>query len=164
MSREGDVVHTWAVTTGHSGVVNGWFPAHPCSVDGLAVGDFFGDTEAKILHVGGSAWHIGSDLVEVVQTDQGTWYMQIVAPCETFNVVDVVEELVWEAQWIFNTDRIADAFNEAIFATFGAAAEFFVERFGLVDVFWGTDTVRECSNGSNRALFEQQVVVDELFR
>src|SRR5699024_977797 len=127
----------------------GWFPTHPSGIHGLAVCNFFGDTEAQVLHVGGGAWHIRGDLVEVIQPDQGAWYVQVVAPCQAFHVVDFVEELVWEAQWIFNTDRIADAFNEAIFATFGAAAAFFVECFGVVYVFWGPKKAGECTLGVN---------------
>src|SRR5699024_8478914 len=130
------VVHPWAVATGHRGVVDGRLATHPCSVDGLAIGDLFGDAEAEVLHVRGSSWDVWGDLVEVVQTHQGTWDVQVVAPCEAFHVVDFVEELVWEAQWVFNAHGVADTFNETIFATFGAAAEFLVERFGLVDVFW----------------------------
>ncbi|KIT68079.1 hypothetical protein PY38_00255, partial [Staphylococcus aureus] len=34
---KGYVVHAWAVATGHRGVVDGWFAAHPGSVDGFTI-------------------------------------------------------------------------------------------------------------------------------
>src|SRR5699024_7994943 len=77
---EGNVVHPWAIATGHRGVVNGRFTTHPRSVNGFAVCNFFGDAEAQVLHVARSAWDVRGDLVEVIQTDQGAWYVQIVAP------------------------------------------------------------------------------------
>src|SRR5699024_8594158 len=161
---ECNVVHAWAVATGHRGVVNGWFTTHPSGVDGAVfVRDFFGDAEAEVLHVASCTWDVWGDLVEVIQANQFAWDLQVVAPCEAFHVIDFVEEFVWEAQWVFNTNRVTDTADETVCTAFGAAAEFFVESFGLVDIFWGTNAVGEGTNSSNRALFQNQVVVDEFF-
>src|SRR5699024_892232 len=161
---KGYVVHAWAIATGHRGVVDGWFTTHPGGEDGaVAIRDFFGDAEAQVLHVAGGAWDIRGDLVEVIQAYQGTWYVEVVAPGEAFHMVDVVEKFVGESQWVLNANRVADTLDEAVFAAFGAAAQFFVEGFRSIDVFWRADPVGKHANRRGRALCQDEVVVDELF-
>ena len=120
---ECDVVHTWAIAAGHGGVVHGWLAAHPRSISSaLVVADCLGDAEAQVFHVLLSLWHIWGDLVEVVQANQSTWAVELIAPSEALYVVDFVEELIWEAQWVFHADGVTDALDKAILVALGAAA------------------------------------------
>src|SRR5699024_540384 len=104
-------------------VMHGWLAAHPCSVgSALFITNSFGDAEAQVFHVLLSLWHIWGDLVEVVQANQSTWAVKLIAPSQTLDVVDFVEELIWEAQWVFHTDGVTDALDKAILVALGTTA------------------------------------------
>ena len=77
-------------------------------------------------------------------------------------MLDLVEELVGEAQRVLHAHRVADALDEAVPAALGAAAQLLVVGLGRVDVLRGADAVGEGGDGGDRALAQHQVVVDEL--
>ena len=142
--REGDVVHARAVAAGHRGVVHGGLAAHPRGVDGaLFVLDVLGDAEAEVLHERHCARHVGGDLVEVVEAHEGARRVEVVAPREALDVLDVVEELVGEAERVLDAHRVADALREALAAAFDAAAELGVERDRLVELLGAAHPVGE---------------------
>src|SRR5699024_12651065 len=93
--------------------------------------DVFGNAEAQVFQVVDGLWHIRSDLVEVVQAHQGTWDVGIVRPCEALTVLDVVEELVWEAHGIDHAHGVTNAAGEAFWVTANFAATCFVESNSL---------------------------------
>src|SRR5699024_6931752 len=115
------------------------------------------------FHVLLSFWHIWGDLVEVVQANQSTWAVELIAPSQTLDVVDFVEELIWEAQWVFHTDGVTDALDKAILVALGTAAKVLVESFRCIHIFWGAHTVAEYADSGFWALLQHDVVVDELF-
>src|SRR5690606_14145757 len=108
---------------------------HPRRVHrALVVLDVLGDAEPEVLQVRHRARHVRGDLVEVVQPHQRTRRVQVVPPGEPLDVLDVVEELVREAQRVLDTYRVADASDPALLATLDAAAEFGEPGDGLVQV------------------------------
>ncbi|SIH08788.1 Uncharacterised protein [Mycobacteroides abscessus subsp. abscessus] len=77
-------------------------------------------------------------------------------------MVDVVEELVREAERILHAHGVADAADEALGPPLNGTSELTVERLGGIDVLGGADPERERGHGGLRALPEDEVVVDEL--
>ena len=145
--------------------MDGGLASHPGGVDGaLVVLDVLGHAEPEVLHVGDGLGHVGGDLIEVVEAHQRTRGVEVVAPCEAFDVVDVVEEFVREAQGILHAHRIADAVGEALGTPLDAASQFGVEGDGLVEVFWRAHPVGERGDAGDRSLAQHQVVVDELLQ
>lgn len=143
--------------------MHGGLAAHPRGVDGaVLVLDVLGDAEAQVLHVAGGARHIRGHLVEVVQADQGARGVEVVAPGQALDVLDVVEELVGEAQRILDAHGVADALDEAVLPALDAAAQLLVEGDRLVQVLGGAYAVGERGHGGGLALAQHQVVVDEL--
>ncbi len=160
---ERDVVHARAVAAGHGGVVHGRLAAHPRGVGGAGlVLDVLRDAEAEVLHVLDRARHVGRDLVEVVEPHQGARRVEVVPPGEALHVLDVVEELVREAERVLHADAVADALGEALRTPLDAAAELGVERDGAVEVLRRAHAVRECGDRGDRPLAQHEVVVDEL--
>src|SRR5699024_9149655 len=105
------------------GVVHGWLAAHPRSISSaFVVADCLGDAETQVFHVLLSLWHIWGDLVEVVQANQSTWAVKLIAPSQTLAGVDFVEDLICEAQWVFHADGVTDALDNAILVALGATA------------------------------------------
>ena len=144
--------------------MHGWLASHPCSVDGaFFITDVFGDAEAQVFHVVHCLWHIWGDLVEVIQTNQGTRDVCIIRPCQAVTVLNLVEELIWEAHWVNHADRVTNALNKAFWVTADFTAARLVESNCLVQILRGTNSVGECCYGSGVALTQDQVVVDELF-
>ena len=160
---EGDVVHAWSVATGHRRVMHGGLAAHPRRVDGaFVVLDVLGDAEAQVLHVVHGLRHVRGDLVEVVDAHERARGIEVVAPGQTFDVVDLVEEFVGEAEGILHAHRITDAGDESFLLPHNRAAELTVVGLGGVDVFGAAHAVGECGHRGNRTLAEDEVVVDEL--
>jgi hypothetical protein len=159
---EGNVVHPWSIAPGHGGVVHGGLAAHPGRVRraGLVL-DVLGDAEAQILHVRHGAGDVGGHLVEVVQTHERARGVQVVVPREPLDVLDVVEELVREAEGILDAHRIADALVVSVGVSLHAAAEFGVERDGFVEILRAAYPIGERCYTGDRALAQDQVVVDE---
>jgi hypothetical protein len=136
---------------------------HPRGVsDAVGILDVLGNAEAEVLQVLTAAGNVRGDLVEVVQADQFPGGVEVVALGEAFDVLDVVEELVREAQRILDADGVAHALCEALLAALNAATQLAVVRLGGVDLGRGLHTVGEGSSCGDRALAEDQVVVDEL--
>ena len=79
------------------------------------------------------ARHVGGDLVEVVEAHERAGRVEVVAPGEALDVLDVVEELVREAERVLDAHRVADALGEALGAALDAAAELGVEGHGPVE-------------------------------
>ena len=149
---EGDVVHARAVAAGQGGVVHGLLAVHPRGVrDAVGVLDVLGDAEAQVLEVFAAARDVRGDLVEVVQPDQFAGGVEVVALGEALDVLDLVEELVGEAQRVLHADGVADALGEAFLAAFGAAAQFLVVGLGGVHLGGGLHPVGEGGDGGDRA-------------
>ena len=108
------------------------------------------------------ARHVGGDLVEVVEAHERARRVEVVAPREALDVLDVVEELVREAERVLDAHRVADALREALRAALDAASELLVERDGPVEVLGSAHAVREGRDGGDRSLPQHEVVVDEL--
>ena len=140
--REAHVVHARAVAAGHRGVVDGGLAPHPRCVDRAGfVLDVLGDAEPEILHVSDSPGHIRCDLVEVVQSDEFTGDVHVIAPRHPLHVLRLVEELVGEAERVDHADRIADALHEAVRAATHIAAELGEELDGAIEVLGGAHPV-----------------------
>ena len=99
----------------------------------------------------------------MVEADKSAGGVEFVAPGEAFDVVDVVEEFVGEAEGVEHTHGVAEALDEAVLLAAYLAAADGVELFGLVEVFGGADAVGESCHSRNLALAQNQIVVDELF-
>ena len=77
-------------------------------------------------------------------------------------MLDVVEELVREAERVLDAHRVADALREALRAALDAASELRVERDRPVEVLGRAHPVRERRDRGDRTLPQHEVVVDEL--
>ena len=165
MRSEADMVHPRPVAAGHRRVMHGGLAAHPCGIDrALFVLDVLRDAEAEVLHVLHSPRHIRGDLVEVVEADEFAGDVQVVAPRHAFDVIGLVEELVREAERVDHAHGVAHALDEAVGIASDIAAEFGVEGHGLVELFRAAHPVGERGHGSDLALAQDEVVVDELLR
>src|SRR6218665_1169716 len=80
----------------------------------------------------------------------------------TLDVLDVVEELVREAERILHADRVADALRPALRAPLDTASELFVERDGTIEVLGCAHAVAERGDGRDGALAQDEVGGGEL--
>ena len=87
---ERHVMHARTVAARHRGVVHGGLPAHPGGIRraGLVL-DVLGHAEAEVFHVLHGARHVGGDLVEVIEAHDGARRVEVVAPGEALDVLDV---------------------------------------------------------------------------
>ena len=106
--------------------------------------------------------HVGRDLVEVVEAHERAGRVQVVAPGEPLDVLDLVEELVREAERVGHAHGVADARDEPVRLALGAAAERAVVLLGAVDVLGRAHPERQRRGRGDRPLPQHQVVVDEL--
>ena len=163
VGRERDVVQARAVPARHRGVVDGGLAAHPRGVGGAGlVLDVLGHAEPEVLQVGDGPGHVGRDLVEVVDADERAGRVQVVAPREPLDVLDLVEELVGEPERVLDAHRVPEALHEAVRPPLDPAPELVVERDGPVEVLGGADPVGERGDRRHRPRAQDEVVVDEL--
>src|SRR5690606_15317566 len=112
---EGEEVHTRADTAGKGGVVHSVLAGEPGGEGhALVVLDVLGAPEAEVLQVLRAGDDVGVDLVEVVEPYQRTGAVELVVPGQPLDVVDLVEELVGEAERVLHPDGVADAADEAL--------------------------------------------------
>ena len=100
----------------------------------------------------------------MVEADEFAGDMQVIAPRHAFDVVGLVEELVREAEWVDHPHGVAHTLDEAVGVAADIAAEFGVEVHGLVELFRAAHPVGERGHGSDLALAQDEIVVDELLR
>ena len=155
------MVHARAVATGHRGVVDRVLACHPGGVNDAVVAlDRFGGLETEVVEVCGAFDDVGVDLIEVVKADKRACALELVVPGEPLDVLDLVEKLVGEAKRVDDPQGVGDTLGEL--AAAGFATELLVVGLGLVDLLLGANAEGEGGDTCDRALAQNEVVVDEL--
>lgn len=144
--------------------MHGGLAAHPGGVHhpGI-VANIFRDPEAQPLDIFHGARHVRGYLIKVIEAHQRARRVKIVAPGQALDVLHVVEELVGEAEGIFDAHRVADALHKAVNPALRAAAQRLKVGFGAIDILRGAHAEGKGGDGGHRAFAQDQVVVNKLF-